>query len=61
MTDPFEELLHKLHAEGNFEALLGNLLAVLNGDGGHYQEQFGTVAAILRGIDRYHHFEKRGT
>jgi len=33
---------------------LGNVLAILNGDGGHYEARWGTKAAIIRGIDRYY-------
>jgi len=35
------------------EYLLGELLAVLNGDGGHYAREHGIDAAAKRGIERH--------
>ena len=38
----------------NRERLFGELLAVLNGDGGHYTAEHGVEAAIKRGLERHY-------
>lgn len=36
------------------QRLLGEVLAVLNGDGGHYAAQHGEKAAVERGLQRFY-------
>jgi len=53
------DLAHKFHdvavAERNHARhLLGEVLAVLNGDGGHAVQELGWDAATKRGLARYH-------
>lgn len=58
------DLAHKFHdvavAERNHARhLLGEVLAVLNGDGGHAVEVLGWNGALERGLARYHELRKR--
>lgn len=34
--------------------ILGNLLAILNGDGGHYQAEHGRTEAVAHALDRHY-------
>ena len=58
------ELAHNFHnvavAERNHARhLLGEVLTVLNGDGGHAVEVLGWNGALERGLARYHELRKR--
>ena len=50
----FENLVSDMEKNGNYKGILGNLLAILNGDGGHFQEKYGLTCAVMNGIDRFH-------
>lgn len=52
--DPFHQLLIEFEEQGRWEDLLGNVLAVLNGDGGHYQVEHGGGRAAIRGLRRHY-------
>lgn len=54
MDNSLRHLFQSLCDKGDYEAVLGNILAILNGDGGQYQEKNGTLMAIVNGIDRYY-------
>lgn len=48
-ADPCEFLEHCKDDTG----ILNNILAILNGDGGHYQGDHGTHAAVRNGLRRH--------
>lgn len=52
--DQFFSLIQDYVREERWEDILNNLLAVLNGDGGHYQARHGTAEAVANGIDRFY-------
>ena len=57
-------LSHKFHdvavtERNHARRLLGEVLAVLNGDGGHTIEKLGWDEATKRGLARYHELRKR--
>ena len=61
------ELAHKFHdvavRERDYERranhLLGEILAALNGDGGHTTREFGWAESAKRGLARYYELRKR--
>lgn len=58
------ELAHKFHdvavkERDHARHLLGEVLAVLNGDGGHTIEKLGWDEATKRGLARYYELRKR--
>lgn len=48
--EPSDQLLLKFAAQERWRDLLGEVLAVLNRDGGHYQTQHGAGRAAIEGI-----------
>ena len=42
---------------GNFEKLLKEILAILNGDGGHYTSEYGMAQAIRHGIGTFYSYK----
>lgn len=49
----FFSLAERFVHEERWEDLLSNVLATLNGDGGHYQVKHGTAEAAANGLDRF--------
>lgn len=52
--EPFYDSLKKWEEEKNWREILGNVLAILNRDGGHYQSRHGVAAAVAEGIDMHY-------
>ena len=52
--EPSYQLLIEFEEQERWSDLLGNVLAVLNSDGGHYQVQHGVGRAAINGIRRHY-------
>lgn len=50
LGDDYKRLIDDLVEEGNYEALLKELLAVVHRDGGHYTILCGLSVSVLDGI-----------
>lgn len=54
MSETQDQLLIEYEQQERWRDLLGEVLAVLNGDGGHYQTEHGAGRAAIEGIRRYY-------
>lgn len=54
MSEAHDQLLIEFEQQERWRDLLGEVLAVLNGDGGHYQTEHGAGRAAIEGIRRYY-------